>query len=429
MTDIPLSIEEWKAYSASAPAEAAAQWWERMESLESSIKRSVLASIPDQKTLTSCWERSVRAGGALAGVPYLVKDLFDVNGMETTASSTFLSKVRPGPHQDCKAVVDLQAKGAVFAGKTHLNEFAYGLSGENLHFGDCPHPQSPTLLSGGSSSGSAWAVGSGLVPFALATDTGGSIRVPAAFCALFGLRLTPRHSWTREGLFPLAPGFDAAGWFARSSADMDFLLKTLLSPKGTPLKRPLRGFWLGDPSDNVEERYYTEMYQFAEVFSVERDLEEAAAFGKEMEGVVSTFSVLQSLDAYAVHSQWVKPYAGQYDPVVLQRLLRAEKWTPEQIETAKAHRKSIKAAFTRLFECFDFLVLPAVPRPAVSKCELSQTFRDTLLALNAPASLAGLPALTVPFFLDPVQSLGVQILFPKVDRERFRSVLALLDQP
>ena len=126
----------------------------------------------------------------LRGVPYFLKDLFDLAGTKTRAGARFLSEVRPLPAQDAAIVQAFRRCGAACAGKTHLHEFAFGLTGENPHYGDCTHPRFPGRTTGGSSSGSAAAVAAGIVPLATGTDTGGSIRVPAAFNGIWGHKPT-----------------------------------------------------------------------------------------------------------------------------------------------------------------------------------------------------------------------------------------------
>ena len=145
---------------------------------------------------------AVAPAGALAGVPYLLKDLFAVGGVPTRAGASFTPSPLCAPKADGRMVQSLKAAGAALAGKTHLHEFAYGLTGENAHYGDVEHPAHPDRTSGGSSSGSAAAVAAGIVPFAIGTDTGGSVRVPAAFCGLYGLRLTHPRGVDRRRLSP-----------------------------------------------------------------------------------------------------------------------------------------------------------------------------------------------------------------------------------
>ena len=167
-----------------------------------------------------------------------------MEGLPTFAGSSFLPEVRPSPAADSQIVRDLRAAGAVLAGKTHLFEFAWGLTGENAHYGDCEHPGFPGRTSGGSSSGSAAAVAADIVPFAIGTDTGGSIRVPAAFCGIFGYRGAP-HDALISDAFPLAPSFDTAGWFTRSASDMRAAMAALVGIRTS--EREPRGCYVDMP--------------------------------------------------------------------------------------------------------------------------------------------------------------------------------------
>jgi amidase/aspartyl-tRNA(Asn)/glutamyl-tRNA(Gln) amidotransferase subunit A len=409
----PLTVAEWREASAVDAASAARAWWRRSQLLDAGLARSVLAYLPGIEELEKRFAAAAEAGGELAGVPYLAKDLFDVAGWPTTASSTFLSRERGLPGEDARIVSDLERGGAVVVGKTHLNEFAYGLSGENAHFGDCPHPECASLLSGGSSSGSAWAVGAGLVPFALGTDTGGSIRVPASFCGLFGLRLWPEHPWSRGGAFPLAPSFDTAGLLTRTAIDLGTLLPLLaVVCEGGLAKSRRPGLWLGDPTGKIAESLVEAMKRVAERFDAKLDPELAAQFAVEVAPSREAFNVLQSSEALEIHEPWIDVFAESYDPSTRAKIVRAREWTSDQRDQAASTREQVSAAFAELFQRYDFLLLPAVPCPAVSKSELTADFRESLLGLTTPVSLAGLPTLTIPLFLDPIRTVGIQAVFP-----------------
>lgn len=420
-----MTVAEWREITATDAAKAARIWWQRARLLDAGLARAVLAYLPGEAELIERFERAREVRGELTGVPYLAKDLFDVAGWPTTASSTFLASERGVPESDAAVVTALGRAGAVVAGKTHLNEFAYGLSGENAHFGDCPHPECASLLSGGSSSGSAWAVGAGLVPFALGTDTGGSIRVPASFCGLFGLRLWPEHPWSREGCFPLAPSFDTAGLLTRTAIDLGTLLPVLGSVEdGTSTARSRRaGLWLGDPTGRIAPTLLKAMARMAERFECVVDEELASQFAVEVAPARESFNVLQSSEALEGHAPWIDRFAEAYDPVVRARIVRARDWTEEQREQAVVGREQVIAAFAELLQGYDFLVFPAVPCPAVAKADLTPEFRETLLGLTTPASLAGLPVLTLPLFLDPLRTVGLQAIFP---RERLAAVVGRL---
>jgi amidase/aspartyl-tRNA(Asn)/glutamyl-tRNA(Gln) amidotransferase subunit A len=192
-----MTFDDWQRLS---PGAAAHEMLRRVAALPDTQRRAAIATLPDETILTARFAAVPRSSppSLLGGVPYFLKDLFDVAGEPTLAGSLFLPEVRPAPARESALVRGLRDAGAVLGGKAHLHEFAYGLTGENVHSGDVEHPRFPGRTSGGSSSGSAALVAAGVVPLAIGTDTGGSIRVPAAFCGLFGFRLTPRDKFIRD---------------------------------------------------------------------------------------------------------------------------------------------------------------------------------------------------------------------------------------
>jgi aspartyl-tRNA(Asn)/glutamyl-tRNA(Gln) amidotransferase subunit A len=171
--------------------------------------------------ITTCDERALaraREGvsGALAGVPVLIKDLIDTAGVRTTyGSSIYADHV---PERSAPAVIALEAQGAIVVGKANLDEFAWGVCGQNTFYGDTVNPTAPDRVAGGSSSGNAAALAADMVPLALGTDTGGSVRIPAAACGVVGLK-TALGAIPVEGVFPLAASFDTVGPMARTVAD------------------------------------------------------------------------------------------------------------------------------------------------------------------------------------------------------------------
>jgi aspartyl-tRNA(Asn)/glutamyl-tRNA(Gln) amidotransferase subunit A len=181
-----------------------------------------IAAQPELNTvITVCEEQALaraRGGvsGALAGVPVLIKDLIDTAGVRTTyASSIYADHV---PQRSAPSVTALEAQGAIVVGKANADEFAWGVCGQNTFYGDTVNPTAPDRVAGGSSSGNAAALAAGMVPLALGTDTGGSVRLPAACCGVVGLK-TAMGAISTEGVFPLAASFDTVGPMARTVAD------------------------------------------------------------------------------------------------------------------------------------------------------------------------------------------------------------------
>lgn len=318
-------------------------------------------------------------------------------------------------------VTQLRAKGASCAAKAQMHEFAYGLSGENSHYGNCPHPRRPGCLSGGSSSGSAHLVAGGYLPVAFGTDTGGSIRLPASWCGLYGVRWTPGR-WM-DGGFPLARSFDAMGWFTRSAAEMRQMLEAWFDDDGGEAPAPVRGE-LFLPQDFVSEETHVAIAEAAARW----DLAEGNDFGELLSWLPHcnfAFNVLQSSEAYAIHEIWLFRYGDLYDPEVKARIERGARWTREDVAAAEKIREQIRAWFAAYFEHNDFLTMPVCPGPSIAPEAATPDLREKTLKLTGPASLAGLPVLTLPVWLDAERSVGLQCIFKNVDP---RVPLALLDR-
>ena len=195
--------------------------------------------------ITVCADQALaraRAGvdGLLAGVPLLVKDLFDTAGVRTTAGSRIYAE--RVPRASAPAVLALEAAGAIVIGKTNCDEFAWGVTGQNPHYGDVRNPRVPGAISGGSSSGNAAALAAGIAPLAIGTDTGGSVRMPAGCCDVVGMK--PRlGALPTAGVFPLCPSFDTVGPMARSVEDCAACYTALGG--GEVGERPLEGLRAG----------------------------------------------------------------------------------------------------------------------------------------------------------------------------------------
>ncbi|MBS0633513.1 MAG: amidase [Verrucomicrobia bacterium] len=394
-----MTISEWQSLG---PAAAAREVHRRAAALPPAQQRAVLASLMQEADLAAALAQST---GPLAGVPYLLKDLFDLAGQPTFAGSTFLPEVRPAAARDSVLVQALRAAGATCAGKTHLHEFAYGITGENPHYGDCEHPHFPGRTTGGSSSGSAAAVAAGLAPFAIGTDTGGSVRVPAAFCGLYGLRLTPCDRFIADA-FPLAQSFDTAGWFTAHAADLRRVTEALCG--ADPLLREPRGCWLGWPGLDAEVA--AAFRPAAEKLCAPANAPLTATLNAAFATAPAIYGDIVAAEAWATHRPWAEAQRSRYDPAVWPRLSRGAMLDSAAVAHARAGHERVKAVWAAFFADHDFLVLPATPCAALTKADCTAANRARLLALTTPASLAGRPVLTVPVPLPSGLTTGLQIV-------------------
>ena len=408
-----ISMAEWQALAAGDPASAAREIARRLRSiLSDEQQRAVFASLTSQAEMAATFARVAGTIAPLAGVPYVLKDLFFTAGQPMNAGSNFPPGILPIRPRDSKLPHSLRGLGTVLAAKTHLHEFAYGLTGENPHHGDCEHPLFPGRTSGGSSSGSAAAVAAGIVPLAVGTDTGGSIRVPAAFCGLYGLRLTPKDTYI-EDAFPLAPSFDTAGWFTRNSADLQLVNRYLLG-KPPVIDREPRGLYLDFDAlhQKADSAVATALKKAAEKFAPVADAHTRSALVEAFKGAVDAYVTLQSTEAYGVHAEWLDTHRSLYSDAVWARLDRGRRWAPSQLDAANKTWESIRATWQTYFLTHDFLVMPATPFPALTKADCTLENRNRLLALTTPASLGGLAVLTIPVTLPDGLSTGLQIITP-----------------
>ncbi len=395
----------------------------KLSAFSATEQRAALCGLPDTKSLTQRFENAWELRNhSLGGVPFLTKDLFFRTGHPTLAGSTFLSQeIGPARHTSSLPQAFQIDAGAVECGRTQLNEFAYGLSGKNPHFGDCPHPTHPELLSGGSSSGSAFAVARGLVPFALATDTAGSIRVPCGYCGVWGLRLSPEINPVGD-IFPLSPGYDTQGWITRTATDLITVSQAVLGESVTAN----RGLWVGDLGANVTEKILQQIQTIAFQAGAKTDAAAADLLRLSCTDAAAAFPVLGGSAAARVHSAWHQRRKNDYDPIVWSRLEQGRLRTADEIRDAENTRLKIQDAFRTVFQHYDFIAMPCTAGPAVNKASLTPAHRHQLLALNAPASLAGLPAIVAPVSLDNGLTAGVQFIFPDVARFGWQSVLERL---
>lgn len=405
----PNTFAFWRELAARDPAAAARTFHERVAALSEAERRAIFAFIPDEATLTRSFAAAVRQGGPLAGVPYVLKDLFSVAGRRIGAGSAFLAEVRDAETVDAPIVVRLRQAGAVFAGSTHLHEFAFGITGENPHFGDCPNPRLPGRLSGGSSSGSVACVAGGIAPLGIGTDTGGSIRVPAAFCGVWGHRGKPRSEFM-EHCFPLAPTFDTAGWFTTNVRDLECATRALYGATPSPVARPLARIPALLLPSEVEPALAEHLDAAAREMAEPLPDDLLRSFLEVTADAGTAFTAIQGVEAAAAHAEWIDACRERYDPVVWGRLDRGRKRSKAEFEAGLVVRERIQGIFDRIFARFSGLVLPSSPFPALTKAGCTEEARRRLLQLTAPCSHAALPALAVPVGLPDGATGGLQVI-------------------
>lgn len=351
--------------------------------------------------------------GPLHGIPVAIKDNIDVAGMPTTVGSAhFVGHMPPG---DAVCVARLRAAGAIILGKAVTHEFAYGSTGDRAVQGPVRNPWRITQMSGGSSAGSAVAVAAGMVPIALGTDTGGSVRVPSALCNLVGFK--PSHGRvSAQGVFPLAPSIEDVGVLAHGVEDCRIVMEVMTGGAGTLTvpQRPAmpRVLWvrnapfaIDDPAVTAIVRTYAER-RFGE-------LGNGDAVNARAPALQNVLAAIQKSEAYETHAERIEQAPEKFDPEVLERLQASREVRGWELVRARKTRERLLREFEAIFESADVLALPtvAITAPALNQRLVAGAgVRETLLALTNPWNALGLPAISLPAgFVDGLP-VGLQLV-------------------
>ena len=375
-------------------------------------------------------DAAVAAGqnaGPLAGVPFAVKNLFDVQGLSTRAGSKINRDLKPAP-RDAALIERMEAAGAVLVGALNMGEYAYDFTGENVHDGPSRNPHDVTRMTGGSSGGSGAAVGGGLVPLALGSDTNGSIRVPSSFCGIFGLKPTfGRLSRARS--FPFVFSLDHLGPFARNVGDLALAYDAMQGPDADDAACTTR------PAEPVMPLLTQDVrtlriavaggYFQNNVFPEAR---EAVARVAEALGATQTIEipeagraraaayVITTAEGASLHLDRLRKRPNDFDPAVRDRLLAGAMIPAPLVDRAQKFRRWYRARMLEVFASVDVIIAPATPCVAPKIGQTTFVLDGIELPVRAnigihtqPISFIGLPVVAVPVPLDPLP-IGVQVI-------------------
>jgi Asp-tRNA(Asn)/Glu-tRNA(Gln) amidotransferase A subunit family amidase len=349
----------------------------------------------------------------LFGLPVSLKDCFDLAGFKTTAGTKFYADKNQNAAADSAVAARLREQGAVIIGKTHLHPLAYGITGENRDFGDCVQPRDASLLTGGSTSGGAASVQEGSAVAAIGTDTGGSIRVPAALCGLAGYRASIGLAWKQKlwgGGVHLSQTFDTLGWIFRDLRDGPLLAEGLFGLKVTEKPSPrvrvgaIAGDFLRDCDSCVAQAFAQCKNQRAAA-GAETGAFEADSWDEGM----SIYAPIQANEAAAIHASHTGGDFSCFPQPINERLAWGASLSGDEMQKLRARHTEFRERVDRLFEQFDFLLLPCSPLSRLeSGVDHSET-RMKILRYTVPMSLAGTPVITLPFAGGP----GMQLAAPR----------------
>ncbi len=439
--DLAIASEKLRTGEVSS-VELTTQCLHRIERLNPTLNAFITVTAEEALAQAQRADARLRAGrraGPLDGIPVALKDLIDTAGTLTTAASAvYEDRV---PLADAAVVSRLKAAGAVLLGKLNLHEFAYGGTCVPSHSGPVRNPWNPQRIAGGSSGGSGAAVAAGLCYAALGTDTAASVRHPAAYCGVTGLKGTYGLVSTR-GVVPLSWSLDHVGPLARSALDAALVLEVLagedpadpavcpppLEPYATIAAMPTPRLRLG----RVEDPYFTGLDPgIGEAVSTAIDVLLGFSAGVRSAEIPynNLLMVIASAEAYAYHESLLRTQAHKYQPMTRERLEHAARITAADYIRARRALESLRAGTDALFEEVDLLVTPTT---ALSPIPITEGDRDPPLPANGTPiefrnthmfDVLGLPAISIPCGLTPDgMPVGLQLAGPRGSEGRLLAV-------
>ncbi|KAA9028576.1 amidase [Niallia endozanthoxylica] len=338
--------------------------------------------------------------GVLDGLTFAIKDVFDIQGYKSTAGNPDWYRTHSPGKRNAPVIEILLSNGARLMGTTHTDELMYSLNGENSHYGTPVNPNAPNRIPGGSSSGSAVAAAAGMVNFSIGTDTGGSVRIPASYCGIYGFR--PTHGMVNiDGVIPLAKSFDTVGWMSK---DLNTLLKVgeVFLDHQAPAQDSFSYLYFEEEAWTfIEEESKMILLQAASVLEDMGSIKQSLKISTEgLTQWAELFRYIQGIQIWKEHGAWIEQEHPVFGPGIAERFTWTSTLKERDLPALMEKKKIIRQRLSTILKDNGLLVIPTSPGEAPLRHlqeEKREQHRTRTMQLTCIAGLAGFPQITVPF--------------------------------
>lgn len=429
MSEASNSFKDWQTRAHENPEYLADNFLAKFELLPPESQRAFIASCPERDVLV----QNIKAACAdpeapLAGVPYMLQDMFDVDELPTRCGAPFQDPFDPPLEDACLLYQKLKSMGAAMIAKTVPSEFGVDARGRNPSYGDCPHAEGVRFVSGGGAGACAYAVKNGWVPIAFGLDSCAGVRMPAAFHGLFGFRMS-NNDYAREGVFPIIPSIDSVGWMTATAEDLAASIEAFYpKPKLVEKTKPLNGYLLSDPSIPIDSEVKVGLMNLVRHLNLDDHPDINKTLCKAFKSAGEALVTIQGRELYSIHQYWIEEYRAKYDNDLLRLIDAGQICNAKQAERAAFIHQKTREALVAFFNDHDYLVIPISPTSTPEKSDWSGPLENDLLRLNAPASLSFLPALILPFDCDENRHSAVQIIINPRKTHRCTEIIEQLKE-
>ena len=319
----------------------------------------------------------------------------------------------------------LNTLGACFFSKTTPAEFGVDPQGRNLTNGDCKHSDGEQYVCGGGAGAAVRTVSEGLVPLAFGLDTGGGIRIPAAFHGLFGFRMG-NNAYARDGVFPITPSIESVGWVNNCIADLSTTFRAFHRVSKFDSADAPRGYLISELSSAVSADIKSGLLGLTRELNIDEDPAIGTRLRQTLSQGSTAYQTLEARELHSIHQYWVEEYRDQYDPALLKRIQAGHRLHATNSRRICTHPRMHSQSFTEFFDDYDYLILPISPVSTPEKSAWNDSLEQQILQLIAPASLAFLPAIILPFACPEGRHSAAQVIInPHKLQSRCRSTRAV----